>query len=67
MCFQRQGYRRISPVMSESSVPESTQPLHNNSLTLLKGFAVGLKRATESGQKKKATALTHGTQSLVLN
>lgn len=33
--------------MSESSVPETAWPLQNNSLTLLKGFAMDLKRATE--------------------
>lgn len=51
MCSQWQGYRRISSVMSESSVPETAWPLQNNSLTLLKGFAMNLKRATENGKK----------------
>lgn len=50
--------------MSESSVPETAWPLQNNSLTLLKGFAMDLKRATESGQK---ITLALGAQSLALN
>jgi len=50
--------------MSESSVPETAWPLQNSSLTLLKGFAMDLKTATESGQK---ITLTHGAKSLVLD
>lgn len=57
MHFQWQVYKRISSVMSESSVPETAWPLQNNSLTLLKGFAMDLKRATEIGQN---ITLTHG-------
>lgn len=51
--------------MSESSVPETVWPLHNNSLTLLKGFAMDLKRATREWPKK--ITLTHRAQCLALN
>lgn len=44
--------------MSESSIPETAWPLQNNSLTLLKGFAMNLKRATENGKKKNKTKNT---------